>query len=520
LISHRKRSSSDDPFDGWIAQYELWDIDLDDPIVVEDSRIPLDGKEVQMQYEGFEQLMTFYDKLSYGGNVGKELALHFPTSIEEDLQTFTVLTTVFKRRKPLSSDQMSTTSLAATETWQPTIVPIRETIHASMLKGFSSSSPRMNSSNLMGPASPSSEAIFTFKRPVYRLTTHYEFILYQSNEGCGILNENEDMMGTMAVYQMYNNKHIDNVRLLGCTESDGNFGAINHAVFHPDRPLLAFQFLSRRGNSHIALWHFRDSTALGAQFLTLHHELIRRSNTNSGDSLVSIATISSTVKYLQFSACGANLIYQLHDEAYPHIRAIGASPVYKAAGAQTENEGSSDASSRPSPHPGSASRCSAIEKVNALPQAMNPREPVLHANGSVTKLSFDAEASNRNIKLVHSANGTNYEQSLMSLPAWRDVRNVSASVRMPTCTREDKITVILNKTPKPFYVVGSSEHTPPTVVRKDVRAIATPRVVKLLPGSASKTEPLTSWAGVGFRDRQLDDEDKRVGKRLCIDKSI
>jgi hypothetical protein len=377
----------------------------------------------------------------------------------------------------------------------------------------------MEASNFFSPASPTSEAIVPQPRmPVYRLTTHYDFILYQSNEGCSVLNDNQDKVGTMAVYQMYNNKHIDNVRLLGCMESDGNFGSMNHAIFHPDLPLLALRFLSRLGDSHIVLWLFRNSIAFEAQFILLHHELIRSRDMNSGCSLVSIATLKSKLKSLQFSACGRSLIYQLRNETYPHIIDIGELPVYKVARDQTENEGSSDQSSRPSPQPGSASISSAMKKVNALSQEMKLHEPVHHTDGSVTELSFDSGGPNRNIKLVHSANGREHEQSLLSLPAWRDVKNISASVRMPTGAGEDKITIILNKTVKPFYVLGgSNEHAPPAVVRKDIRAIATPKMIRSLPGSVSKAEASTSWGGVGFQDGQSDGEDEQANKRFRFD---
>jgi hypothetical protein len=41
------RTPPENIFDEWVAQYEIWNIEFDDPIRVEDSHIVLDKFEVQ-----------------------------------------------------------------------------------------------------------------------------------------------------------------------------------------------------------------------------------------------------------------------------------------------------------------------------------------------------------------------------------------------------------------------------------------------------------------------------------------
>jgi hypothetical protein len=139
-------------------------------------------------------------------------------------------------------------------------------------------------------------------------------------------------------------------------------------------------------------------------------------------------------------------------------------------------------------------------------------QPVLHENGSSTRLSFDSGAANRNIKLVHSTGEVKREQSLLSLPSWNDVKNISVSMRMPSRRRDDKVTIILNKTAQPFYVLcNGGKHTPPAVVRKDIRAIGKPKAESS--SRLGKAESTASWRGIGFYDKSSEDEDGPRNKR-------
>lgn len=73
----RKHKSNRDQFDGWIAQYKLWNIEDDDPVVVEESTIPIDKAEAQLQYERFQKEINCFNKSMNTRASKKELALHF-----------------------------------------------------------------------------------------------------------------------------------------------------------------------------------------------------------------------------------------------------------------------------------------------------------------------------------------------------------------------------------------------------------------------------------------------------------
>jgi hypothetical protein len=512
---------SEDQFDGWIAQYELWNIEFDDPIVVEDFRIPLNKREVQLQYERFQKTITSEHKPNGIQMAGKDLALHFPSSIDADLQTFTVLTTVFTRRRSMPSGLLSAGSANAMDIWRPMPMPILHTVHATLLMGLSKSTNMRNATSpndARASAPTRSQAIRLDRTPAYRLMTYNNYVLYQSIEGRGVLNEEEDMTGTLAIYRIKHAEAVNDISLIGCIEGNGTLGSIHHAVFHPNYPLLAFQFLSRIGDSHIVLWYFGNSGLSRAdKFQLLTHDIFLARNMNGGFSISYVANIRSRLKFLQFSACGTNIIYQLHKETCLHTEPIQGSRMYNVA--KQENEEEKACNYQLQLDRRLATHSSALEKVNALPQSMALNEPVLHTSSTLTSLCFDSGAANRDIKLVHSADGRNHEQSLLSLPAWSDRKSISASMRMPSRAREEKITIILNKAAQPFYVLGhGSGQTAPAIIRKDIRAIAKPKTHSLASARLFADMPSTSWDSIQFQEESFSNEGEQAKKKICINR--
>jgi hypothetical protein len=342
------------------------------------------------------------------------------------------------------------------------------------------------------------------------MITFRDYVLYQSVEGSDALSEDEDAAGTIAVYLLTHAEGFDDIKLLGCIEGDGTLGSIHHCVFHPKYPLLAFNYRSRTGISQIVLWCFAKGISPDTDSFDLLNHAVIQLGSMGGFSTSCVAAIEWTLKYLQFSACGTNLIYQLHNSSNPHTKSIQGSHVYNIAMQQAESERTN---SQLSPSWTKLAPYShALDKSSALPQSMTLDRPVLHENGSSTRLSFDSGAANRNIKLVHCTGEVEKEQSLLSLPAWNDVKNISVSMRMPSRRREDKVTIILNKTAQPFYVLGNGGgHTPPMVVRKDIRAIGKPKVESS--SRLGKAESTTTWRSIGFCDESSEDEGRPRKKR-------
>lgn len=528
-ISCRKRSSSDPQFVGWKAQYQIWNVESRNPTVIEDSYVHLNSEEVQMQCEGFENQRMKYPA-DGSQNIGPEFALHFPISIAEDLQRFTVLTTVFVPVQPWTAHRNSETTIPAAKSWRAISVPVLSTIHAPMLKGFANSpSPSVGYNTVVARSSYFSnnsavrsaltrKTVAIVKMPTYQLFTYRDYIMYQSNEGCGVLIEEPDTMGTLAVYQASGDEQSRVATLLGCVESNGRLGAMSHATFHPNYPLLAFQYLSARGEAHTVLWHFSQTTDSDSKISVLNIENLRSNSMKFLCSMASIATSPSPLKVLHFSACGETLIYQGHNDMYPFTKFIRSSPVFLAAKLQSQSNDGNNQISSSQANQGSTHSSGVVMKASDLPTHMTPADVVRHTDGSITTLSFNPDAPNRDIKLQHLTKLGLHEQSLLSLPAWSGVNQIAASVHM---TQENgEITIVLNKMPKALYVIGdASAETQPTVVKKDVRAIAVPKVAKTLEGTGVSDQMTLGWRGVERRTNEDDDneEEGRARKKARID---
>jgi hypothetical protein len=495
-LRNKKYTCKNDPYNGWIAQCELWDINADDLIKVEDSRIPLDRNEVKVQYERFHKYVKNFDKVSKSRGGKKDLALHFPSSIEFDLCTISVLRTVFRRRAPFPKTP-SRADQPSTNVWRPIKIPVQHTPEATLLFGL----PSMPDSPNQAP-----QPLMLARTPAFRLLTHCKYVLYQSVEEHGCMTEDEEPAGTIAVYEVTRSNQVDHVKLLGCIEGDDSRGCIVRCVFHPTLPLLAFHYVSALGDSQIYLWFFAKDFSEESRFMMLNHELLQRGLTG-GFALVCIASVHGRLQSLHFSSKGEALTYRYHQSPKTHEKSITDTRVYTeavqaAAGSSYNKAAVSNVIER---------QPSTLASQKALPSAMTLDQPVLHADGSSTVLSFDHNAAHRDVKLVHSDGGVEEEQSLLSLPDWSDIKYVSVSMRMPDAKRQDKVTFILNKTAQPFYVLGSgAQQTAPTVLKKDVRAIGK----KAGRSDQSHARMLsTKWRGISessIRDSQDDCRRKRL----------
>ena len=111
----------------------------------------------------------------------------------------------------------------------------------------------------------------------------------------------------------------------------------------------------------------------------------------------------------------------------------------------------------------------------ALPASLSQGTVVLHDKEISNQLNIHSDSAGRDVGLIRRSGDREERQSIISLPEWNDAHNIRASVHMPTSSREDKITIVLNKTAKPYYTFTDDEdEATPTVVRKDVRALAPP----------------------------------------------
>jgi hypothetical protein len=205
------------------------------------------------------------------------------------------------------------------------------------------------------------------KTPAFRIVTFQDYVLYQSVEGSEALTQDEDRAATIAVYLLTNAKGSDDIRLLGCIEGDGDQVSIHHCVFHPTCPLLAFHYRSKSGLSQIILWYFgRDIGSSSSSFVLLNQWSLQLQE----GSTPSIATITGRLKYIQFPACGTQIIYQVHGSSNPHIRGIFEFYVYKMAMQQQAEIRKTDNQPAPScTKPDAQSQD--LTKANILPQSLS-----------------------------------------------------------------------------------------------------------------------------------------------------
>jgi hypothetical protein len=180
--SRALRTTTEDLFDGWVAQYELWNIEFDDPILVEDYRIVLDKIEVQSQHAKFQKFINTEITSNGSRKIRKDLAVHFPTSISSDLSTITVLTTVFDWQQRLASGTLAKQETEAAEMWTSTPLPIRHTKHATLLMGLQKEVVK-NEQQPYPEEKPKDSArekvIRLDSMPAYRLLTCRDYVLLQ-----------------------------------------------------------------------------------------------------------------------------------------------------------------------------------------------------------------------------------------------------------------------------------------------------------------------------------------------------
>ena len=111
----------------------MWNNKYENPVTMESSRIALEITEVKVQYERFQKYVQSSGKQIRTQVAGKELALRFPSSIDSDLNTFTVLRTIFKRRQTMSLGSNPICTGNCEERWQSILIPVEHTEYATLL---------------------------------------------------------------------------------------------------------------------------------------------------------------------------------------------------------------------------------------------------------------------------------------------------------------------------------------------------------------------------------------------------
>ena len=160
---------------GWTAQYELYDTSLQEPELVEEWQFKLEPIEVIQQIRRYSKIVDLDPTHSGNRSTGKDLAIHFPVSIGNKLDIFTVLRRVYIRKRCEKTSSLD--SCDSVNSWVILPIPIEHCEHSTLLGCSSLSSSREESS----------EADTKIPRPTFvkidnltcfRLVAHNDYLLY------------------------------------------------------------------------------------------------------------------------------------------------------------------------------------------------------------------------------------------------------------------------------------------------------------------------------------------------------
>ena len=442
-------------------QYELWDLEHEAPTVLEEYKLPLDEANVALQIQRFLK----YTRPSMH-DVKHELALHFPSSIGNNLDAFTVLRTAFLRDYRLDRVKQRSSNSAV---WRSVLIPVVHNIDETLLLGSSVFESSTSYQCEMQGILSCNTILKLSQTPLYRVSSFNDYMLYECVGRYAILPRGEEVANSIAIFLISRFGRKDSITMISCIEGDRDQGYINRCTFHSSLPLMTFYFGSLIGESKIVLWRFAPQSRHDSKGL-IHLNFSSLLQTSvSSDSIFSVV-ISRRLETLHFSASGKELVYKVFDNPHSVVIRIGATLVYSTAQVECSDTVSKTAPSglelsSQNTHSGLTTQ-SSISKLLSLGTAL------AHCTDVSTQLKFKVDTANRDIELVHRSGNREERQLVLSLPAWKDLHHIKPSIRMPTSTRQDKIMIILNRSAKPLCTLSDDvEETTPAMVIKDLRAL-------------------------------------------------
>lgn len=433
--------------------------------------LSLDEDEVSLQVALFQKRVRTRLECKDSVATRRETALHFPTSIGEGLNSFTVLRTLFmhNRGHPLDSP----TNLQERDPWKRASIPVEHRFGSTSLKQMSRKvrdTDQDDYSDLRSTVQLD-DALTIDRTPAYAVQIHGRYVLYRSVEGWNTASGDEPA-ASMALFRMprHDQQQVELLAFVDCLE---HRWPLRSCIFHQTLPLVAFCCSSIIDGPRVVLWCFTTETMRQRSGFSYVNEVFLR---RSSEFIFVIPTGNDVPKQLQFSSNGQELIIQLPGVFLPKTVQLTATRAYKAAvteGQYLERMGENEASLALV----TVASQNKLKLIKAdTPAALQHNEIVMHNDGSSTQLDFQGGVAGRNLHLVHRTEGVAESQALLSLPAYDDINHVKVSLRLPKTRREDKITIILNKTAKPYYTLSkSANEAGPAVIRKDIRAVAPTR---------------------------------------------
>lgn len=478
---------------GWTAQYEIWNVSSDDVTIDEDWHFELDQEEVMIQISHFSTLRpTNLDGLG-GSNLCKDLKIHFPTSIGNDVNLFTILRTVYTRKLFCGTNEPETTQ--ARNIWRVIPMPLEYRGDSTFLL-FSQPGLEKN-------VEDNEQAVRLDTRQVFNIRSQDRYIVYvsvksrisvddfdeqsdyegedsdeQSNRGeaqdhetdegnaanaysgnSGYNSdskveiyqddqpESESLATSIAVFTLASDLGDRGLRLLDYLSYSGQDEYINKFSFHPRLPLLAFHY-GCEYLGKIILWNFESLSCAG-------------SDMPSNGRFETVAESIHWVDCLQFSDCGKEVIYMVYAADRPLVIPVYEMTLYQSVEACFKNR---------TEHSTSTSESLGSKKPASLSSSQS--QIILYRQGEITMLNFRPSRVQTDLELIRSRDGSQVLQPILTIPARADAKFVRLDMLPARNLRDQKFRVIMTKTPRLFYTFScDADQTSTAIIEKDTRAL-------------------------------------------------
>ncbi len=492
---------------GWTAQFEVYNTHPQKARIEEEWKFDIDPDEVIQHIQKFSKTVTLDPTETAHRSARKDFALHFPISIGNNLEVFTVLRKVYIRTS--FRDSSSSISNKAHHRWRVLSVPVEHSDSSTMLPCFSK--PFSDQANPEADVSTwKSASVRVDDLTAFRLVAHNEYILYYALRGTSItrnprvwrnIEENEGrdddddddddnssvdtgdespifnqsdtvpeaecMASSIAVFRVVGAEQKEDICLLDYLKNAGDHEYIVRCAFHPDLPLLVFHGVSRNVG-RIVLWSFRSFECSRQGFETTpRFETLVKRNLHWTESL-------------QFSPCGQQVIFEEYSAECPTIIPVGEKALYRMAQEfLPENRFESGA-----------------HKVQSMSLAgemtLSQNKMILHDAESSTRLDFYPNSLHSDLDLIKISKGFQIVQPLISLPKQPGIQYANTSILPASDRNETMIRIIITKSPKLFYSLGDADNdTLPVIVGKESQSLLLAKQRKLGSGYLGGWESLT-----------------------------
>ncbi|MCJ1430987.1 hypothetical protein MMC27_000337 [Xylographa pallens] len=473
------KKNNDRSFSGWLAQYELWDVNLETFENIAEWWFSLKEDEIILQLKHFIKKVYLSRSETMTGRVTQKLAVHFPTSIGDRLDTFTVLRTVFIRKSVGSSVQPE--SYDKVNLWLEAPIPVVYTANSTFVyPSLPLLRPDGDSDDDQMPYTSSLELD---RRTIFRLSMSNEYLIYQcvrrssviedldredwasevepidqEHTGSSADDQNSDwqdenwvpdceqIASSLAIFSTAQARIGGNIRLPGYISRGENEDFLSRFAFHTTLPLMVLHCGSDSAfTGKVILWNFKHGTDSGSENVVgLDWATINGNSNLCFETLLTDA--APWVERLQFSPCGKQVVVEYYASDHPIVIGIEETQVYKLA---------------------------------------------FEAAKKSTQLYFHANSTQRDIELIQRDGETQTVQPLLSLPIYSDTRHLRISLLSSQERNDNKLRVMLDKSAKLYYtIIESGEDVPVAVVEKDLTALLGARKQKF--GREWKALPPTS----------------------------